>query len=44
MKINKVTSRDKKNRKRAKGMRVSGRSVFGMQAILVKRAEKAKEK
>lgn len=35
--------RDEKLRKKREGMRVSGRSVFTVQAILKKRAEQARK-
>jgi hypothetical protein len=43
MKLNKATSRDKKRNKRNR-MIVSGKSVFLIQEIQIKRAEKAKGK
>jgi len=43
MKLDKASKRDKKRNKRNK-MVVSGKSVFIIQAVQIKRAEKAKRK
>lgn len=40
MKISKAEARDKKRRKARHGMKVSGRSVFTIQAVLVNRRKK----
>jgi hypothetical protein len=42
MNISKANKRDKKQRKEKHGMRNDGRSVFLIQAIQIKRAEKIK--
>lgn len=41
--VEKWKRRDKKLEKRKKGMRVTGRSVFTLQAILKRKAEEAKK-
>lgn len=38
MKLDKASKRDKKNFKRKNGMRVSGKSVFVIQATQIKKA------
>lgn len=38
MKLSKAETRDKKHFKRQHGMRVSGKSVFVTQAVLIKKA------
>jgi hypothetical protein len=40
MKMSKATKRDKKQFKRKNGMRVSGKSVFTIQATQIKKAGK----
>lgn len=39
MKLNKAEKRDNKRNKRKNGMRVSGKSVFTVQATLVKKGQ-----
>jgi len=40
MKLNKANSRDKKINRKKNGMRISGKSLFVIQAVLVKKGKK----
>jgi hypothetical protein len=42
MKLKKANRRDRKISKAQNGMRISNRSIFTIQAVQIKRAEKAK--
>lgn len=42
MKIDKANTRDKKYRKNRYGMKVSGKSLFVLQAVIIKKSEEAK--
>lgn len=44
MNLDKANKRDKKRHKKKYGMRTSGRSVFTIQRLLVKRAEERKKR
>jgi len=43
MKLDKANKRDKMSRKQRQGHKTSGKSVFLIQEVLIKRAQKVKE-